>query len=140
MPFPGELIVSGSCGNVGISFLISTHSRPTSNILRVFGDAGTATIDLFHGYAYAESGSVSRLRKLTRPFTASALTFGHALANGMRRTVDRETSFPGMRELVRRFYTAINQRTTSPITPDEALDIARARDRITALVESPVLS
>lgn len=132
----GEIIVTGVCANAGLSFVLSTHGRPTSNSFRVIGDAGTATADLFHGYAVLESGEVSRRRKMTRPFIVSGLTLAHATANGAKRVLAREMAFPGLRELVRRFYAAVAGNAAPPISADAIADIAFARDRIIAASES----
>ncbi len=131
---PGEFVVSGKSGDVLLSYAMSTRSRPTTNVLKVSGDQGTATMDLFHGYSYLEGGAVSRFRKFARPFSASTTSFAHALLNGVQRTIHRETSFPGLRELIRRFYDSVERRTPAPIPADDALDIARARDTIMARV------
>ena len=132
---PGEILVSGVAGNTGLSFLVSTRSRPTANYVRVFGDRGTATIDLFHGYTFVEPGNVSRWRKASRPFTAAARAAGGAAINGINRGIHRETSFPGLAELVSRFYAAASGEGTSPILPAEIIEIARARDTIIALLD-----
>jgi predicted dehydrogenase len=133
---PGEMIVTGVSGEILISYLISTRGRPTSNLLRVIGESGTATADLYHGYSYIEGGAVSRARKATRPFAASGLAFSSAAINGIKRALEGETAFPGLRTLVKGFYDAIGNRGLPPITPSECLDIARARDTIVALSSS----
>ena len=130
---PGEMAITAVSGDILLSFLVSTRGRPTSNQIRIIGDAGTATADLFHGYSYIERGRVSRFRKFVRPFAGSGLAFAHAATNGMRRAVEGETSFPGLRTLVDGFYKAIANRALPPITPSECLDIALARDAIIAL-------
>ena len=131
----GELLVSGVNRNVGLSFLLSTLGRPTSNSLRVIGDMGTATANLFHGYSVIERGTVSRFTKMARPFTASASTLGNAAANGLRRGLSAETGFPGLRELVRRFYDSVRGEGMPPISSDAATDVAIARDRIVSLIQ-----
>jgi predicted dehydrogenase len=127
---PGEVLVSGASGRVGLSVLISTRGRPTSNVLRVIGSEGTATIDLFHGFASIESGKVSRFRKAARPFVSSALTIGAAASNGIKRALSAETAFPGLQTLVESFYTAVITKGPSPVSGGEVRDVARARDEI----------
>ena len=133
----GEIAVIGVTGHTCLSLLLSTTGRPTSNSLRIFGEQGTATVDLFHGYAVVESGHVSRLRKMSRPFVASGLTLGHAAANGLRRGLSGETEFPGLRELVSRFYSAVRGDLPAPIPPEAVVDVAIARDRIISLISVP---
>lgn len=134
---PGELIISGIAGSLGLTFLISTGARPTGNYLRVFGERRSATIDLFHGYGFTEVGSVSRFRKLARPFTSAARTLGVAASNGVRRGINRETAFPGLAELIRRFHAALGGESPAPISRSEISDIARARDSIISQIEIP---
>jgi hypothetical protein len=129
-PAEGEMIVIGVAGGVGLSFLLSTRGRPTSNSMRVITDLGTVTLDLFHGYSVFERGNTSRFAKAARPFAGSGLTIANATANGLRRAIEGETSFPGLRELVRRFYAAVRDEGPLPITAEESIDIAAARDAI----------
>ncbi len=131
-PLPGELVIGGVSGSIGISLLLSTRGRPTTNSVRVISDRGTVTLDLFHGYSIFERSAVSRMGKLTRPFAGSGLTLANATANGLRRAIDGETSFPGLRELVRRFYASISLGEPQPVNREESVDIARARDAIIA--------
>lgn len=126
----GELIVTGVAGGIGMSFVLSTRGRPTNNSMRVITDLGTVTLDLFHGYSVFERGTTSRFGKLSRPFAGSGLTIANATANGLRRALEGETSFPGLRELVRRFYEAVSTEGQSPISADASIDIAKARDAI----------
>lgn len=133
----GEIAATAVSRQTSLSLLISTMGRPTSNSLRIIGENGTATADLFHGYAVIESGEVSRIRKISRPFVASALTLGHAAVNGLRRGVAQETDFPGLRELVRLFYGAVGGDVSPPITADAIADVAIARDRIISLILLP---
>lgn len=128
----GEIIVVGSREGIAISIQISTRGRPTRNTLRVTGEGGTAHADLFHGFAVFETGSVSRLAKITRPFALSARELTAAGGNIARRALRAEQAFPGLRELVRRFYAAAQLGEASPIGPAEALDVAVARDTIIA--------
>lgn len=133
----GELAVTGVSGDVGLSALISTMGRPTSNSVRMIGERATATADLFHGFSVIESGNVSRLRKMSRPFVASGLTLGSAAANGLRRGLSGETEFPGLRELVRQFYLAVSGDSPGPVAPEATIDIAVARDKIISGISAP---
>lgn len=128
----GELLVTGVVRETGISIVLSTHGRPTSNSMRLIGERGAITLDLFHGFSIAEGGRVSRTRKFIRPFASSAKLLAAASKNSASRAVARETEFPGLTELCRRFYLAADKRAPAPITPAEALDLALVRDQIIA--------
>ena len=50
----------------------------------------------------------------------------------MRRAARGETAYPGLRELIRRTYASIADEAPPPITPEETLAVAAARDAILA--------
>ncbi len=136
-PEKGEILVSGVVRETGIAIILSTHGRPTSNSMRLIGERGTISLDLFHGFSVMEGGRVSRIRKFTRPFAASGRLLSAASANAARRGIARETEFPGLTELCRKFYLAADKRDTPPISATEAIDIATARDLIIASLPTP---
>jgi hypothetical protein len=93
--------------------------------------------NLFHGYATLERGAPSRLDKVGRPFLGSTAALGAAAANLVGRAMRRESAYPGLRELVRRFHLACAGLGPSPISADESIDVARARDAIIHLRAAP---
>ena len=129
-PSAGELRAVTTIGGVVVAMAISAHGRPTENVLRVVGTAGSATADLFHGFAVRQPGLVSRQAKMAQPFVAAGLTLASASLNLARRALLREPAYPGLRELVRRFYSATRGERPVPFSPASIADIACARDRI----------
>lgn len=136
-PGPGELRISGQAGAATVAVLVSMAGRPTRNTLRVVGAHGTVHADLFHGFSVTEPGSVSRGRKITRPFTLSATTLAAAGANLAGRMVTRRPAYPGLQELVDAFYDAVRRGGPAPIGPDETLQAARAMDAIRTRAGTP---
>lgn len=126
----GELLAMGAARGATISLVISMAGRPTNNSLRIIGAGGTAHADLFHGFAVIEAGGVSRSRKILHPFTLAGATLANAFGNLARRGVSGESAYPGLRELVARFYAAIRGDGPPPILPERTLDVARSRDVI----------
>jgi hypothetical protein len=104
--------------------------RPTRNEMRLVARGGTIHLDFFHGFAFVEPGRSSRAHKIAHPFSLSALRTGSAAANLARRALRREPAYPGLRELIGRFYGAVRTGGPSPIGPGDALAVARARDRL----------
>jgi predicted dehydrogenase len=127
---PGEIRAMADVGEASVMLAVSMASRPTENSLTVRCDGGTIRADLFHGFARIERGAASRLDKLARPFASSAGLFTEAAVNLAKRAVLREPAYPGLRELVRRFYLATEDLGESPISVREAIDVGRVRDRI----------
>ena len=133
-PIAGELRATTAVAETIVSIAISAHSRPTENMLRVLGSAGSATADLFHGFAVRRDGGVSRRAKITQPFAVAAQTFGSASANLARRVLHHELAYPGLTELVREFYCAVRGERPSPLLPANIADVACVRDHILALM------
>ncbi|CAN5907963.1 hypothetical protein BH23GEM7_BH23GEM7_31170 [soil metagenome] len=132
-PAAGELRVTGVAEGASLSLLLSMNGRPTCNLLRVIGGAGTAHLDLFHGFSVIESGAVSRTRKILKPITLSGRQLAGATHNLLRRALRWEPAYPGLRELVRRFYGAARANRSAPVTPEEILTVTSTLDRLRAL-------
>lgn len=128
----GEIRAVATLGDTSVVLSVSMHARPTENSLTVRCDAGTVRANLFHGYATIERGKPSRADKALRPFISSATSAGAAFGNLLGRSIRRETAYPGLRELVRRFHEACAGRGPLPISVEESVDVARARDTIAA--------
>ncbi len=131
-PGVGELRAWGQSGDTSLAIIISTRGRPTRNDLTIIGARGSAHIDLFHGFAVFESGPVSRAQKILRPFNLSAQTFAMASLNLSARALRGDVAYPGLRELIGAFYDAIRSGASVPISPQEILSVARARDQLMA--------
>lgn len=131
-PAAGELRASAAVGASSVSILISMRGRPTRNTLRITAERATVHLDLFHGFAVFEGGAVSRGRKILHPFALSGRTLLAAGTNLAARALRAESAYPGLRELVRRFYEAVRRGGESPITARETVDVAAARDAIVA--------
>ena len=127
-PRAGELRAIASSGNTVVSISVSSHGRPTSNLLRAIAGRGTVDVDLFHGFAAFCAGAATRVGKLSQPFSNAATTLGVASVNVARRVVAREWAYPGLNTLVRRFHAAVADGVPPPISADEVADIAAARD------------
>jgi predicted dehydrogenase len=131
-PRPGELRAHGCAAQAGVSLVISLQGRPPRNELRVVCEGGTLELDFFHGFGYLERGGASRSYKVLRPFASSAVRAATAAANLGRRAARSEPAYPGLRTLIKRFYSATRTGSESPITADEILAVALARDHLAA--------
>jgi predicted dehydrogenase len=129
-PSPGELHALTTVRETVVSIVISAHGRPTENVLRIVGDGGSASVDLFHGYAVRLGKTVSRSAKVMRPFVIAGATARSASANLMRRGLRNEPAYPGLRELISRFYSATLGGASAPIAGAATLDVATARGEI----------
>ncbi len=127
-PRHGEFRAATEVAGITASFLVSLHARPTQCAFRIFGTTGTIHLDLFHGYAFMEPGSVSKARKILRPFDLAARRFGAASLNLASRAYHRDPAYPGLTRLVRAFYDAVREGGPPPIAPVAMQNIAGVRD------------
>ena len=129
-PHPGELTVAGVVDDTTVLIDLSLHGRPPLNTFEIVGTHGTVHLDLFHGYAFVETGAASRLHKITQPFAVATQQLVAATTNLGRRAVRRELAYPGLRKLIQLFYWAVRKSATPPISVASAVEVAHARDKI----------
>ena len=123
-PSPGELVVGASVGEVNVTARISTRGRPPVNALRLVTEGGTIHLDLFHGFALVDRTNASRTMKIARPAFFAARLATAAVTNLAGRVIRQEPAYPGLRELVRRFYVAAATGGPSPIPDEETRAVA----------------
>jgi len=137
-PAPGELRALGThfgrspTDGVGLAIEISLNARPTQNSLSVAAKYATLNADLFHGFAFRLPGNVSRTQKIIQPFEISLRQFRAAAGNLIVRLLNRESAYPGLRRLVSLFYESLTTGGTLPISIQDTLAVARARQIILA--------
>jgi predicted dehydrogenase len=131
-PRPGELLMGGEHAGALLSLLVSMHARPTCFEMTVHCRRGAIALDFFHGFAIRYDGKVSRFRKIVHPFANSLKLFGAASRNLISRGLRTELAYPGLQQLTRAFYSAVRGSGPPPISADNAIAIAVARDTILA--------
>lgn len=129
---PGDWLVSGEHAGALLSILVSLLARPTCFDMTVYGSSGAIQLDFFHGFGVRHDGGVSRLHKILRPFTAPTKLFGTAAINLLGRSFRGEAAYPGLRRLLQAFYAAARGEQPSPISAEDAIAVATARDAIIA--------
>ena len=129
-PGQGEFRALAEVSDVSLSVCVSMNARPTVCAFEVVGTEGTIHLDLFHGYAFMESGKVSRGRKMLHPFALALRRLGAATINLSRRALRREPAYPGLQRLVASFYKAVRNGTESPISSEDTIEIANVRDAL----------
>ncbi len=106
------------------------NARPTRCEMELCCTGGRIVLNLFHGYARIERGRTGRLQKILQPLMSSGAELSVSIANLLRRAVDREPAYPGLRNLVGAFYAAVQDKTPPPVTPAEVLLLAQVRDQL----------
>lgn len=131
-PTAGELMASGVHAGALLAMTISMHARPTRFEMVINCQEGMVFLNLFHGFCVIQKGRVSRFRKGIQPFSTSAAIMAAATSNLVRRGLNREPAYPGLKNLVREFYVAVRSTHQAPIPPEHAIAVASARDAILA--------
>ena len=137
-PRPGELLVGGAHVGALFSLLVSTHARPTCFEMRIHCRRGALALDFFHGFAIRRGDGASRFHKIVRPFADSIQLVGAASMNLIGRSLRAEAAYPGLQQLIQEFYTAVRSGGPSPISAEDAVAAAVARDAIQASLTRPV--
>lgn len=125
-----ELEITGQIRDISLNCLISLRGRPTRNELIIVGTKGTAYLDLFHGYSVLERDGVSRRAKILKPFRFATSMFLNAGSNLIERTIQFEPAYPGLRELIRLFYSAVINEHPTPITKTEMILVVELTQRV----------
>jgi predicted dehydrogenase len=120
---PDHLDCTAIRGKLMLDLRFSLTARPPVNWFTVAGTSGTLHADLFHGYCCFEAGGTSRSAKLLRPFRESLSQFSRAAVNLAVRTIQRQPAYPGLPELIGKFYRAVAGGTPT-IAPEEILESA----------------
>lgn len=131
----GEWSVATSSGQCLVTMLLSSGGRPTRFWTSICGERGTVKIDHFHDFAVLMPGHVSKLQKIGAPFSRSSREFLAASGNLVARAARREFAYPGLQRLTGLFYDAIRLSSAPPITAQQSIDVAIARDAILALAQ-----
>ena len=126
----GEMAISAVVDETRLAIRISMRGRPPANRLRLVTDGGTIELDLFSGFAIVDRTSATRVMKIARPFYSAATLGVAASRNLLARAVRIETAYPGLRELVRRFYAAARGTEASPIPPAESRAVTELWSRL----------
>jgi predicted dehydrogenase len=134
-PAPGEWVITAPIDGAVLVMQLSMNGRPTRFMTRITADDGSMELDNFHDFAVFWPGTVSRAAKIAQPFLRSGLSLAAASWNLAARAARREFAYPGLQTLVAEFYRAAESRGTlpPPITPEQSIAVAEARDRIFAL-------
>ncbi|HEY9716363.1 MAG TPA: Gfo/Idh/MocA family oxidoreductase [Trichormus sp.] len=125
-----DLYLFGEYEGATVSITISLTGRPTRNQLNVIGTAGSAHLDLFHGFALFEHGQVSRSSKVWKPLKFGAGMLFKAGTNLAVRASAEEQAYPGLRQLIAQFYAAVKNKTAAPILDDEIIAVAEISDLV----------
>jgi predicted dehydrogenase len=132
---PGEWQIHAPVDGVVLTLSMSMSGRPTRFLTEITADRGTIELDNFHDFSVPLSGAVSRAQKIAAPFVRDGLGLYAAGKNLVSRALRSEFAYPGLTTLVDAFYQAVRdpQAVPPPITPEQAIAVAEARDRIIQL-------
>ncbi len=127
-PVRGEWLLTATHGTALIAITVSTRSRPPECRLDIHGDQAGFRANLFHGFSVQDSAGGGARGKIWLPFGQSLRTLARSTANLVRRTVGNEPAYPGLKELIRRTYSAAAAGAPPAIDASEILAVAQARD------------
>ncbi len=124
----GELQLIGCADGIAIDFYISMNARPTRCEMELFCSQGRVYLNFFHGYAIVEKGRESRLQKVLQPFKYALKELTFAGSNIAKRGLRGQFAYPGLTGLLDCFYQSVVRGVEPPISTEDTLAIAIARD------------
>lgn len=132
---PGEWQIHAPVEGVALTLSMSMSGRPTRFMTEITADRGAIELDNFHDFLVSLSGGVSRAQKIAAPFIRDGLGLYAAGKNLISRALRSELAYPGLTTLVDAFYKAVREpgSVPPPITADQALGVAEARDKLIQL-------
>jgi len=132
---PGEWQIHAPVDGVALTLSMSMSGRPTRFLTEITADRGTIELDNFHDFSVSSSGAVSRTQKIAAPFVRDGLGLYSAGKNLVSRALRSELAYPGLTTLVDTFYKAVRapKSVPPPITAEQAIAVAEARDKIIQL-------
>lgn len=125
----GEILATARIDHVLVSLFISTAARPTCFRTRLQGDRGSLEVDGFQGGGIHLPERPSRAAKLLSAYERAGRHAMGASRTLAVRLLRGETAYPGLRELVRQFYAAVNG-GPAPISLRQMVEAAKARDHL----------
>ena len=129
-PRAGELFAYAHHQAFPVSIKLSLNARPTQCKMTIYHEQGAIHINLFHGFAVFESSTVSRFSKIISPFVLSLKTLFAAAGNLLRRSINREPAYPGLRSLIALCYQSIQTTREGPISHDSNMAVASISELI----------
>lgn len=124
-----EILATAHVDEVLVSLFISNSARPTCFRTRLQADLGSLEVDGFQGGCIRLPERSSRAAKLLSAYERAGRMAMGATRTLSERVIHGETAYPGLRELVRRFYAALNG-GAPPITMAQMVEAATARDNL----------
>jgi len=132
-PTSDDFELWGAASRARFHISLSHRARPTRNALTYVGTAGTAHLNLYHGFAVFEAGpDASRRTKMLQPLSFGTRLVGRSAVNLLARLRRSIWAYPGLLELGRAFYDAVRSGGMAPIAETEIVEIARTVDRLRA--------
>ena len=114
----GEVRALLSTGNITGSLVVSLAGRPVDSYVKVIGTNGTLHADFVRGYIVKSQGpGASVFSVLLIPFVQASQLFWKITGSILRLFSDRKKGYPGLPELVSKFYQSIREGTDEPTSP-----------------------
>jgi predicted dehydrogenase len=131
-----ELRVLILAGGMTAYVTFSSHARPVSHFMRVYGTKNTVHIDFaLRSMSVEEKQTIpSALGRLFPPFKSSWQSLRQAAKNAREFAGSRFQFFAGMNRLMSLFYESILHDTPVPIPYSEILCVSQIMDEISAQV------
>ena len=127
----GEVRAVVRKGDALACLVVSLRARPVESFLRVMGSNGSVEADFVIGYVVGLPGpGASAPAVVLKPFSKAWQTGWGSFKGLLKLVFRRHKSYPGLAELLKRFYSSIARGTEAPMTDAEILDTVELCEEI----------
>jgi predicted dehydrogenase/nucleoside-diphosphate-sugar epimerase len=123
-------------GRVMGTLVVTLEGRPVENYLRLVGTNGSVYADFVRGTVQRLLGpGTSGIDKALNPFRQAKQLIGGTTTVLGARVLRHQRNYPGLREIFQAFYSAIQQGTASPISPENILQTTVVWEKVKAVLD-----
>jgi predicted dehydrogenase/nucleoside-diphosphate-sugar epimerase len=123
-------------GDVTATLIVTLRGRPIESYLRVVGTNGALRADFVRGTVIRLPGpGTSAIAIVLNPYREALQTVFGSTRGFARHIFDKKKGYPGLAELFGAFYSAIEQQSPSPISPDSIRQTVELCARASCLLQ-----
>jgi predicted dehydrogenase/nucleoside-diphosphate-sugar epimerase len=109
---------------------VSLRARPVASTLTLTGENGTVTADFIRGSVSGiDNPGTTPFEKILNPMVAGMRLAWRSIVGVVHR-IAKQGEYPGLSELLYRFYDATRHGLPSPVTPDHLATVVRIQEEI----------
>jgi len=133
---PADLHVMLRAGETTGRLTVSLRARPVASWLTVTGTSGALTCDFVRSTLVgAANPGTEALEKILNPMVEGVQLLART-AVSLGRRLHSGANYPGLQQLIERFYRSVSQNGQSPVSPEHLLRVTDIFERLVGMIET----